>query len=112
MLDNSTSNSIAMVLSIAFGISALVHLAGPRVLTQLYARLEYPRTLHLVTGAIQLLTALFLALPQTHIWGVFLAYFVTFISVVTLLNHRQYVWSVAGVLLMVALVPVALAVPG
>ena len=60
-------------------------------------------------GVLQFLTALFLAVPVLRIWGIILAGFVTFFWVVTLLNHRQWNWAVAGMLMMAALMPASLA---
>jgi hypothetical protein len=50
-------------------------------------------------------TALFLSLPQTRIWGGVLGAMVLFITVVSLLNHRKYLYAVPAILLMVALAP-------
>jgi hypothetical protein len=58
---------------------------------------------------LELATALFLIVPQLRVWGLMLAIPITFFSVVTLLNHRQYLWSLFGMLLLASLVPVALA---
>ena len=51
-----------------------------------------------------------LAFPQTRIWGVVLAVLVTFAAEITLLKNEQYMWSVPGIVLMIALVPAALAI--
>ena len=58
----------------------------------------------------QLVTAAFLATPQLRFWGIILAGLITFFWVVTLLNHRQWSWAVAGMLMMIALVPASLAI--
>jgi hypothetical protein len=44
-------------------------------------------------------------------WGIALAAILTFGSVVTLLNHRQYAYAAGVSLMMVALVPATLAIP-
>jgi len=61
-------------------------------------------------GVMQLITAAFLATPQLRIWGSILAGLLTFFWTVTLLNHRQWSWAAAGMLLMMTLVPASLAV--
>ena len=97
--------SVAIVLA----VSAAIHLAGWRRLRAAYAEWEYPRSFHRVVGASNLAAALFLAAPETRVWGVALAAMILFIAVVTLLNHRRYYWAVPGVLLMAALPPALLA---
>jgi hypothetical protein len=99
------------LLAIAFGVAALIQLAGPGFVQRAYERWRFPPKFYRVTGLIELLAAVFLAIPQTLAWGVTLAYLVTFVAVITLLSHRQYAWSVPGMLLMVALVPAALGAP-
>ncbi|SRR5258706_1337710 len=110
MLYNSFP-SIAVALAIIFGSGAFVQLAGPPFVQRAYRRWDFPPKFYRVVGLVELLIALFLAIPQTRIWGVTLAAIVTFNAVVALLNHRQYFWSVPGILLMallVSLVPAAI----
>lgn len=101
----------ALILTGLFGISAVLHLAGPRFLRAAYRRWRFPTNTHLVVGVLEFLTALFLSNPITRIWGVLLAGFISFAAVVTLLNHGKYAHSVPVMLLMVALVPASLAGP-
>jgi hypothetical protein len=98
----------APVIAATFGVVGVVHLAGPRQLTTLLARLEYPRGFHRVIGVYALLTALFLALPPTRIWGVAAAGFVLFAGIVGLLNKRRYMTAMPAMALLAAL-PFALA---
>ena len=97
--------SVVLVL----GASAAAHLLGLRSLRAAYAEWEYPRNFHRVVGVSNLIAAVFLAMPETRVWGVALAAFILFIAVVTLLNHRRYYWAVPGMLLMAALPPALLA---
>ena len=92
-----------------FGVAALVNLAGPRLLREAYARWGYPRGFHRTTGVIELIAAIFLAMPQTRIWGVAVAGIVLFVAVVTLLNNRQYLYALPGIVLLAALPPTLLA---
>ena len=97
--------SVALVLA----VSAAAHLAGLRRLRAAYAEWEYPRSFHRVVGVSNLVAALFLARPETRVWGVTLAAVILFIAVVTLLSHRRYYYAVPGMLLMLALPPALLA---
>jgi hypothetical protein len=99
---------VADFLAIAFGVGAAIHLVGPELVRRAYERWKFPPKFYRVTGIVEFLAAVFLAVPQTLVWGVTLAYLVTFVAVLTLLAHRQYLWSVPGMLLMVAIVRAAL----
>ncbi len=97
---------VSWTLATVFGAGGLLHLFGLR---GLYERLHYPRGFHRVTGTLMLLSAVFLAVGETRIWGVVLAGLVTFMATVTLLNHRQYAYAVPGMLVLAALAPATLA---
>lgn len=101
----------ALFLTGLFGVTGVVQLAGPRALRLAYRRWQFPRNAHRVTGVLEILTALFLSNPVTRIWGVLLAGFIIFFGTVTLLNHGKYIYSVPGLILMLALVPASLAGP-
>ncbi|HEX4533962.1 MAG TPA: DoxX family protein [Rhizomicrobium sp.] len=102
---------IAWTIASLFAASGLVQLAGPAFVQRAYARWKFPPKFYRVTGGLELLAALFLASPITRIWGVAIAAIVTFMAVVTLLNHRQYAYTVPGILLMIGLVPASLTTP-
>ena len=101
----------ALVLSGLFGIGGLLHMAGPTFVRHAYRRWGFPSNAHRVVGVLQILAALFLSNPVTRIWGVILAGFIIFFATVALLNHGKYIYSVPGLLLMLALVPASLAGP-
>jgi DoxX-like family len=101
----------ALLLTGLFGATGLVHLAGPRFLRIAYRRWHFPSNAHRVVGVLEILAALFLSNPVTRIWGVILAGFIIFFATVTLLNHGKYIYSVPGLILMLALVPASLAGP-
>ena len=86
-----------------FLLAALVNLSGFSQVRRIYRAWDYPPNFYRVVGVIELTVALFLALPQTRIWGVILGGIVAFFSVVALLRHGRYAWSVPGMLLLAAL---------
>jgi len=96
---------IANALAMLFGMAALMHLAGPRFLTGAYRRWQYGRGFHHVAGSALALAALFLAIPQTRIWGAVLGAMILFVTVTALLNRRKYLYAVPAILLMAALAP-------
>ncbi|HEX4272304.1 MAG TPA: DoxX family protein [Rhizomicrobium sp.] len=96
-----------------FLLAALVNLTGSSVVRAAYRAWDYAYApnFYRVVGVIELLAALFLALPQTRIWGVILGGGIAFFSVVALLKHGRYAWSLPAMLLLAALVPATFA-PG
>lgn len=99
----------AWFLATVFAASAAMHLAGIAPVRRAYQAWGYPSNFYRVTGALELLCALFLALPNTRPWGVILAGAIAFASTITLLNHRQYAWSVPGIVMLALLPPAMLA---
>ena len=100
---------VAYGLALLFAIAGLINLTGIRPVRAAYRFWHYPKQFYRTVGVLEFLVAVFLAVPQLRIWGVFLGGFVSFFAVVTLLNHRQYALSVPGMLLLASLVPAALA---
>jgi DoxX-like family len=109
MWTNSLPHFLAGILALIFASAGIIDVAGFRYVRARFRQWQYPRQFYRVMGVLQLITALFLAMPQLRIWGIVLAGFITFFGVVTSLNHRQWSWAVAGMLMMVALVPASLA---
>jgi hypothetical protein len=93
----------------AFLLAGLVNLSGSPVVRAAYRAWDYPANFYRVVGVIELLVAVFLALPETRIWGVLLGGFIAFFSVVALLKHGRYAWSVPAMLLLAAIAPVTFA---
>jgi hypothetical protein len=98
-------DGIALILTTVFALAAMLNLAAPDFLRSFYRRWDYPRGFYYVVGAAQATTALFLAVPETRIWGGILGAFVLFATTVSLLNHRQYVYAIPAILMMIAVVP-------
>ena len=109
MWTNSLPHILAGILALIFAGAGIIDVAGFRFVGARFRQWQYRRQFHRVMGVLQLITALFLAMPQLRIWGIVLAGVMTFFGVVTLLNHRQWSWAVAGMLIMAALVPVSFA---
>ena len=102
---------VCVSLAALFAAIGAVQLAGPRFLRTAYERWDYSPYLRIVTGVLDLAVAVMLLNPNERGWGIALGALLTFGSVVTLLNHRHYTAALAAILMMVALVPAALAVP-
>ena len=106
----SLPHILAGVLTAIFAISGIIDVVGSGYLRARFRQWAYPRRFYRVMGVLQLITALFLAVPQLRIWGIILAGLITFFWVVILLNHRQWSLAVAGMLMMMALAPASLAI--
>ncbi len=111
MINVLVATRFAWTIASIFGVSGLLHLTGLQSVKRAYQRSDFAPGFYRVAGALQLLAAFFLALPITRIWGVMLAAFLTFAAVALLLNNRQYIYSVPGLVLLAALIPAALAGP-
>ena len=110
MWASSFPHLLTNVLVAIFAIAAIVALSGFQTVRARFRLWRYPRQFYWVVGVLQLVTAIFLATPLLRIWGIILAGLITFVSTVTLLNHRQWIWAIAAMLIMTALVPASLAI--
>ena len=97
------------VLVFVYLVAGSANLIGGSFVRRLFSRWHYPGQFHRVVGALELLSVAFLAYPQTRVFGLMMAGVIGFFSVVTLLNNRQYGWSVPAMLLFAAVVPAAFA---
>jgi hypothetical protein len=90
---NSLPHFFADVLAVIFAITATIDMAGSLYIRARVRQWRYLRHFYRVMCVLQLFTALFLAVPQLRIWGIFLAGFVTSFRIVILRNHRQWSWA-------------------
>jgi len=111
MINVYIATRFAWTIATVFGLSGLLHLLGLDSVKRAYARADFAPGYYRISGALQLLAAISLAMPITRIWGVLLAAFLTFVAMVILLSRRQYAYSLPGLLLLAALVPASLAGP-
>ena len=110
MWTSSLPHFLANGLAAIFAIAAIMDLAGSRYVRARFRQWRYPRQFYRIMGVLQLITAIFLAMPQLRIWGIILAGLLSFFWIVPLLGHRQWSWAAAGMLLMMALAPASLAI--
>jgi predicted MFS family arabinose efflux permease len=95
-------------LAFVYLVAGSANLIGGAFVRRLFNQWQYPGQFHRVVGALELLSAAFLASPETRILGLVMAGVIGFFSVVTLLNHRQYAWSIPAILIFAAVAPAAL----
>jgi hypothetical protein len=70
------SHFLAGILAAIFATAAIFDLSG--TIRARFRQWPYPRQFYRVMGLLQLLTALFLAVPQLRIWGIVLAGLISF----------------------------------
>lgn len=102
---SEAADLIASLLAGLFGVGAALNLAAPGFVRRAYRRWAFARGFHYVVGSAQALAAIFLALHQTRIWGGILGGAILFVTVVALLNRRQYLYALPAILAMIALAP-------
>src|SRR5690349_8089763 len=89
----STFSVLVCGLAAVFYGIGLIHLFGPRFLRDAFEKWNYGSGVRLVTGALEIVAALMLAYPELRGWGIALAALIMFGAVITLLNHRQYLFA-------------------
>ena len=99
------SDVTAELLAGLFAVAAVLNLAAPSFVRRIYQRWAFARGFYYVMGAAQALAAVFLAVHQTRIWGGILGAMILFVTVVALLNRRQYIYALPAILAMIALAP-------
>ena len=88
---------VTFTLAALFALAGLLQLAGFKPLRQAIERWGYsPRRLR-ITGALQLLIAFLLVMPDTRPVGVAFAAAINFSIVVLLLNHRAWAVAMPGI---------------
>jgi hypothetical protein len=87
-------------------IAALIHLSGNSVVPSAFRPPNYPASFYRVMGAIGLIVTAFLVIPQTRLWGLILGCLVAASSLLTLLRHCRYAWSLTAILVLIALMPI------
>ena len=97
------------LVSAAFCLAGVVNLSGSTHVRAVYRLWHYPHHFYRIVGIAELMAALFLIVPETRVWGIAAGGVIIFIVIVTLLHHRQYLWSLPAMLLLVSLVPASLA---
>jgi len=95
--------AVAYLLAAGFAIVGIVQFAGAGFVRRAYRRWQYPPYIFRLTGAVELLAALLLAIPSIRPLGVALGTGINFICVVLLLKNRAYLLSLPGMAVMLAL---------
>jgi hypothetical protein len=109
--DASTPTLVAWANAALLGAAGLVNLSALAPVRRAYAGWDISPPSYMAVGALQILAACLLLIPELRIWGIALAGLLAFGAVVLLLDRGRYVFALPVVLFMVALVAAALSVP-
>ncbi len=102
---HTIANLLALGLAGMFGVASLLHLTAPRFLRNAYAQAGYSRSFLVVVGIALALAVVFLAVPQTRVWGGILGGLILFTASTAFLYRERYAYAVPAILLLVALAP-------
>jgi hypothetical protein len=97
----------AYTLCLVFGTVGIVQFAGIDIVRRAYLRWGYPAWTVRLTGGVELLAAVLLAISSARPLGVALAAGINFIAVVLLLKNRAYLLALPGIAV-TAVLPLAL----
>jgi hypothetical protein len=100
---HTLAESVSVTLAALFALAGLLQLSGFKTVRQAIVRWGYSQRRLRITGALQLLAAVLLAVPNTRPVGVALAAAINFSIVVLLLNHRAWAVAMPGVAMAAAL---------
>lgn len=111
MYANSIYSLVALLLTMVFAVIGAVQLIGPRFVREAYKGWDYGPRVRIITGVLDVVAAIMLAIPAFRGWGIGLGAILTFGSVVVFLSHRQYRYALSAIGILIALVPATVAVP-
>ena len=92
-------NIVALAACVAFVAAGIVHVTGPAFVRRAYFRWGYSRLVYFGIGILEILIALLIFMPKARETGIWLGGIVNFVTVVSLLKHREYSWSLPGLAL-------------
>ena len=86
------------LLTIFFIFGGVVNLVGPKPVVNDFRRWGYPSWFNLVTGVVELATAILLVVSITRPLGAALGLVTMLAAVATLVRHREYVHAVPALI--------------
>ena len=90
-----------LALAAFFIVGSLSNIFAPLSIYQEYLRWGYPRWFHLVTGSLELTTAVLLARARTRLWGALLGGSVMLAALATVAFHGEYGHGLAPLVIVV-----------
>lgn len=86
-----------------FAVTGLVNIAGSPGIRAGFVRWGYPAGMHFVTGALELIAAVLMALPSLRVAGVGLALIIMVAALATVVRCREFTHAVPPALTIAAL---------
>jgi uncharacterized membrane protein len=86
----SADQVLALALAAFFVVGSLSNILAPGSIYEEYLRWGYPPWFHVVTGSLELTTAVLLAQARTRLWGAALGCAVMLAALATVTLHGEY----------------------
>jgi hypothetical protein len=86
-----------------FVLGGVINLVAPGAMAAEYRRWGYPNWFHFVTGALELATAILLAIAATRLLGAGLGGAVMLAAAATVVFHREYIRAAPPVIVLILL---------
>lgn len=90
----SWKSILAWTLAVFFLFGALGNIFASESIAEDYQRWGYPAWFHFVTGGLELLTAVLLAVAATRFWGAALGCVAMFAAAATVIAHGEYAHAI------------------
>lgn len=100
--------AILVIFWVLIGL-AIVQLFAPSLVQHIFQRQSYPHGFLQSVAVVELVAAVFLAVPETRIWGVAATAGLFLSGVVIMICNRRIIWAFAALALLLTLVPVLVA---
>lgn len=96
----SWKSILAWLLVSFFFVGAMGNIFVSENIAADYARWRYPDWFHYVTGSLELITAILLALRSSRLWGALLGSLVMVGAILTLLVHQEFGHAIAPLIVL------------
>jgi chromate transport protein ChrA len=103
--------TLAWALAGFFTLGSAINIAAPNSVTADYERWGYPDWFHYVTGGLELMTAILLAVAATRLWGATLGGAVMLAATATVVIHGEYTRVFLPILILLLVVVVGYTAP-
>jgi hypothetical protein len=98
---------LAWALAAFFTLGGVINLLAPESTAAEYKRWGYPDWFHFVTAALELATAVLLAVTATRLWGAGLGAAVMVAATATVIYYAEYVRAVPPIVVLILLAVLA-----
>ncbi|MFU8926723.1 DoxX family protein [Acinetobacter puyangensis] len=94
---------LAYALVAFFIVGSIGNFMGPQKILEEYARWGYPSWFHFVTGSLELISAILIAIVATRFVGSILASCIMLSAALTVIYHGEYTHAIAPLVVLILL---------